>query len=243
MTDLRQRSFMPDAKTSRRTTAAAALSILLLACIGLMACGGSSSTTSSGANAASTGTASTGTASTGSSASGTSSTGANAPTPAGGRGAARFSAIRECMQKNGIALPQRTPGSARPGGFLAGGAGAGAPQLPKGVTRAQYEAALKKCGGGARFGRGSRFAQNPVFKAALGKYAECLRQNGVNISAPNTSGNGPIFDTKGIDTASPQFRAATTKCRATLLGAFRSQRGSHGPNGAGGAPAGGGGTG
>jgi hypothetical protein len=232
---------MPDAKTSRRTTAAAALSILLLACIGLTACGGSSSTTSTGTNAASTGTASTGTSSTCTSSTGTSSTGANAPTPGGGRGAARFSAIRECLQKNGIVLPQRTPGSGHAGatgGFPGGGAGAGAPQLPKGVTRAQYEAALKKCGGGLGFRRGNRFAQNPVFKAALVKYGECLRQNGVNISAPNTSGNGPVFDTKGIDTTSPQFKAATTKCRATLLGAFRSLRGNHGPNGAGGAPAG-----
>jgi hypothetical protein len=242
--DHRQRSFMPDAKTSRRTTAAAALSILLLACIGLAACGGSSSTTSSGANAASTGTASTGSSTSGTSSTGASSTGANAPTPGSGRGAARFAAIRECMRRNGITLPQRTPGSGRPGGgFPGGGAGAGGAQLPKGVTRAQYEAALKKCGGGG-FGRGNRFAQNPVFKTAIVKYSECLRQNGVNISAPNTSGNGPVFDTKGINTTSPQFKAATTKCRATLLDAFRSLRGSHGPSsGASGASAGGSGTG
>ena len=233
---------MPDAKTNRRTTATAALLILLLACIGLAACGGSSSTTSSPTNAASTGTASTGSSTTGTSSSGTSSTGANAPSPAGGRGSARFAAVRECLQKNGITLPRRTPGSGRAGatgGFPGGGAGAGAPQLPKGVTRAQYEAALKKCGGGSSFGRGNRFAQNPAFKTALVKYAECLRQNGVNISAPNTSGNGPMFDTKGINTTSPQFKTATTKCRATLLSAFKSLRGSHGPNGAGGAPAGG----
>ncbi len=229
---------MPDVKTGRRTSATAALSILLLACIGLAACGGSSSTTSSSANAASTGTASTGSTG-GSSTGGASSTGASAPVPGGGRGAARFSAIRECMQKNGIALPQRTPGSGRPGagGFLAGGAAAGGPQLPKGVTRVQYEAALKKCGGGVGFRGTSRFSQNPAFKTALVKYGECLRHNGVNISPPNTSGNGPIFDTKGIDTTSPQFKAATTKCRATLLGAFRNlHRG--GPNGAGSTSAG-----
>ena len=82
--DHRQRSFMPDAKTSRRTTAAAALLILLLACIGLAACGGSSSTTSSPTNAAATGTASTGSSTSGTSTSGTSSTGANVPAPPGG---------------------------------------------------------------------------------------------------------------------------------------------------------------
>jgi hypothetical protein len=162
-----------------------------------------------------------------------------------GRGGARFAAVRECLQKNGITLPQRTPGSGRsaggPGGFLGGGAGG--PQLPKGVTRAQYEAALKKCGGEIRFGGGGRFAQNPVFKTAIAKYAECLRQNGVNVPAPNTSGKGPVFDTKGINTTSPQFKAATTKCRATLLGAFRNLRGHGGPNGPGGPSPGGGSTG
>jgi hypothetical protein len=147
------------------------------------------------------------------------------------------------LQKNGITLPHRTPGSGRPAGapgFLGGGAGTtGGPQLPKGVTRAQYEAALKKCGGG-RFPRNGNFANNPVFKAALAKYAECLRQNGVNVPPPNTSGSGPVFDTKGIDTSSPQFKAATTKCRGTLTSAFRRPRGAGGPTpGGGGPPAGG----
>ena len=99
------------------------------------------------------------------------------------------------------------------------------------MTRAQYEAALKKCGGHVfAGGRGAgRFANrfnSPAFKTALTKYAECLRQNGVNISAPNTSGKGPIFDTKGINTASPQFKAATTKCRSALTGAFRAHPGA-----------------
>ena len=35
------------------------------------------------------------------------------------------------------------------------------------------------------------------------------------------AGNGPVFSAKGINTANPQFRAATTKCRSTLFGAFR----------------------
>jgi hypothetical protein len=231
---------MPHTNTSgRRGLAASALLILLLACVGLAACGGSSSKTSSDANAASIGTTST--TATGTSSTGTSSTGSTTSTrPGAGRLGARFAALRECLQKNGITLPQRKPGSARPAGgagFTGGGAG---PTLPKGVTRAQYEAALKKCGGGGRFaGGGARF-NNPQFKAALAKYAECLRQNGVNVPTPNTSGKGPVFDTKGIDTTSPQFKTATTKCRGTLTGAFRRPPGRGGPNGAGGPPGGGG---
>jgi hypothetical protein len=107
------------------------------------------------------------------------------------------------------------------------------------VTRAQYEAALKKCGVHVFTGGGARFTNNPAFKTALAKYAECLRQNGVNVPAPNTSGKGPVFDTKGIDTSSPQFKAATTKCRSTLTGAFRRPGGTGGPAPGGGPPAGG----
>jgi hypothetical protein len=229
---------MPHTNTSgRRGLAAGALLILLLACVGLAACGGSSSTTSSDTNAASTGTTAATTTT------GTSSTRSGTTTrPGAGRVGTRFAALRECLQKNGITLPQRKPGGGRPAGgagFIGGGTG---PTLPKGVTRAQYEAALKKCGGSARFGGGggARFANNPQFKAAVAKYAECLRQNGVNVPAPNTSGKGPVFDTKGIDTTSPQFKTATTKCRGTLAGAFRRLPGRGGPNGTGGPPGGGG---
>lgn len=228
---------MPHPNTRSRKPVAAVVVILLLACFGLAACGGSSSTTSTSANAASTGT------STGTSSTGTSSTGSSTNAPPAGRGGTRFAALRECLEKNGITLPKRTSGSGRPagaqGGFLGGGAGAGGPQLPKGVTRAQYEAALKKCGGHVFTGGGARFSNNPVFKAALAKYAECLRQNGVNVPAPNTSGKGPVFDTKGIDTSSPQFKAATTKCRSTLTGAFRRPGGAGGPAPGGEPPAGG----
>jgi hypothetical protein len=149
--------------------------------------------------------------------------------------------VRECLKKEGITLPQRTPGQKRPsggaGGFLGGGGASGAagPQLPKGVTRAQYEAALKKCRGGNSFGRGGagRF-DSPTFKAALAKFATCLRQNGVNVPVPNTSGKGPVFDTKGIATSSAQFRTAEAKCQSDLSGAVR--RGPGAGGGAGGVP-------
>ncbi|MGA9875506.1 MAG: hypothetical protein WBQ21_06835 [Solirubrobacteraceae bacterium] len=150
--------------------------------------------------------------------------------------------MRECLQKNGITLPQRAPGSGRPAGGVGFRGAGGGPTLPKGVTLAQYDAALKKCGGG-RFGAsGFNRANNPVLKAALAKFAECLRSNGVNVPAPNTSGKGPIFDTKGINTSSPQFKSAESKCRTTLASAFRRPGGAGGAPGAGGPPPGGGGA-
>jgi hypothetical protein len=199
------------------TRAAATVLALLLACLALAGCGGSSSSSSTSANAAAT-------------------TSAGTSAGSGRAGAGRFKALRECLQKNGITLPKRTPGQRPPGGtggFLGGGAGA--PALPAGVTRAQYEAAVKKCGGGAFVGAGGRI-KSPAFKQALAKFAGCMRENGVNVPEPNTSGSGPIFSTKGLNTASPQFRAAETKCSADLRGTFR-----RGP-GAGGAPGGSGGV-
>jgi hypothetical protein len=131
--------------------------------------------------------------------------------------------MRACLQQNGVTLPPRTPGQPRTpggGGFLGGGADG--PQLPKGVTRAQFEAALKKCGGGRRFGEpgGRARFDSPTFHAALTAFAACMRQNGVALPTPNTSGTGPVFDTKGINTASAQFKAARIKCQSKLSGAF-----------------------
>ena len=210
---------MPQSHVNSRkpTTVVLALLALLLVSLGLAACGSSSSSSSS---TTATTSASTGTT--------------------GAKGAGRFTAVRECLQKEGITLPKRPSGQKRPpggaGGFLGGGGAGGAAgrQLPKGVTRAQYEAALKKCGGGA-FGHGgaARF-DSPTFKAALAKFATCMRQNGVNVPAPNTSGSGPVFDTKGIDTSSAQFKAAEAKCQSDLSGAFR--RGPGAGGGTGGVP-------
>jgi hypothetical protein len=151
--------------------------------------------------------------------------------------AGRFTALRECLQKAGITLPKRKPGKPGAGGGPFGG-GAG-PTLPKGVTRAQYLAAIQKCGGGAFVGGGSRI-QSPAFKQSLVKFASCMRENGVNLPAPNTSGKGPIFDTKGVSTASPQFRTADAKCSTDLRGTFRRGPGTGGPPSGGGAPPGGG---
>ena len=155
---------MPHITISPRNSATAAALILLLACLGLSACGGSSS--SKTANAAATTSASGG------------STGPGATGP----GATR-------------------PGATGPAGTRPGGGGHFLRSGPAGVN-------------------------NPIFKQALAKFAECLRQNGVNVPVPNTSGKGPVFSTKGLNTSSPQFRAATVKCRGALIGAFRRPTGA-----------------
>lgn len=205
-------------RASAREQVAGMFAILVLVCLGLTACGGSSGGSSNTAATAGATTSANGAGS------GTASTGSSPQRSASGALRGRFAAVRECLQKSGVTLPKRTAGSG--GGFLGAG---GAPVPPKGMTRAQFQATLTKCSGG-NFGRtggpGFRRVNSPVFTAALTKYAACLRQNGINIPAPNTSGKGPIFSTKGIDTSSPKFRQATMKCRASLISAFRRPQGA-----------------
>lgn len=189
--------------TARLSLAACAA----LACVLLAACGSSkgSSTTTSTSTA-------------------TTSTSASASTSAAGasdRGG-RFSALRECLAKNGVALP-RPPGvKGGPGAFFLGGGPRAGRVAATPAKRAQLQAAMKKCGAPAGFGvRLHRFGSNSLrdnhaFKQALTRFAACLRANGVNVPTPNLSGKGPVFDTMHVDTASAQFRSAQVKCRGAL---------------------------
>lgn len=188
---------MPHTHGNRRTRRAAAALLILLAALGLAACGGSSNGSSG-------------------------TTSASATTTNGKRGqfAARASALRACLQKEGITLPKRAAGQAPRGPF---GYGSGGPELLKGVTRAKFQAALKKCGGRVFAGRG-RF-DSAQGRQRFAKFAECMRKNGVNLPAPNTSGNGPIFNTKAINTNSTAFKTADAKCMKEL----RPRGGAAGP--------------
>jgi hypothetical protein len=178
----------------RRQPTAAVL-LLLLASLALAACG-SSSKSSSTSSAAAAGAR----------------TGAAPSTSA--TGASRISALRECLQKDGVTLPKPGAGGAL-GGLLLYGRGR---PLPKGLSRAQYEAALKKCAGSLPPRR--PFNNATGLQAFALQFAACMRQNGINLPVPKT-GKGPVFNTKGLNTSSPQFRAAFVKCRASILGAGR----------------------
>jgi len=191
-------------RTDRRRTPALLLLVLALAAVLLAACGSSSSTTT-GSNASASATAPGGSGSTGASGS------------SGARGE-RFKAVRECLAKQGITLSTGPSGTRPPGGgggFLGGGA-SGGPKLPAGVTREQFQAALKKCGAGGRFGRRRSLANNPAFEKSLKAFSSCMAEHGVKLPAPNTSGKGPVFDTSGINTKSKAFRTADEACRSKI---------------------------
>lgn len=214
---------------SRAVTQLIPLAATLVAVsLGLAACGGSSSTstTQTTANAAATGATTTGTTSSGNTSTGTSSTGTSptgtSPTgtpPAGRPNPARFAGLRECLAKKGITVPQHLPGA----GGVPGGPST--TPLPKGMTRAQFGEALKSCGGGDfagnHFKRDHGAFKSGGFRKSLARFATCLRQNGINIGEPNTTDKGPIFNTKGINTGSPQFKAASAKCRSVLFSGLK----------------------
>ncbi len=194
----------------RHLSTAVALFVVLLASVALAACG-SSSKSSSSTSASSSATA------TRPGLSGTSSTSV----------AARFAAIRACLSKNGVTLPPRPkPGQRRSPGSAGAIPGL---HLPKGMTPAQYQAIVKKCGfriSPKGFGGRGGFLTSTAGKRALAQFAACMRENGVSVPAPNTSGSGPVFSSKGLDTSSPKFQAAETKCRGHLRGAFRASPGA-----------------
>jgi hypothetical protein len=128
--------------------------------------------------------------------------------------------MRACLQRNGVTLPAPTPGQ---GPRVLGGPAGSGRKLPNGVTREQFQAALKKCGGGD-FATGNRRLHSPAYRDALTAYATCMKSNGVKLPTPNTSGKGPVFNSTGIDTNSLRFKAAAAKCRSVLLDAFRRAR-------------------
>ena len=190
-----------------------AAALLLLAVVALAACGSSSPS-------AKTAASSTGPSSTGSKSATTPPPGTRPPT-------ARFQALSACLKKQGVTLPGRVPGGkpTRPG--TAGPLGIGG-NLPNGVSRAKFQEALKKCGSLFPRGRFNGRVSSPAFKKSLERFAACMREQHINVPKANTSGKGPVFDSKGLNTGSASFKAAERKC-APLLRIVR-------PGGSGGAP-------
>jgi hypothetical protein len=187
----------------------ATTAIALVVAVAFAACGSSSKTTSNSAtNSAST-------------------------SKNGSRGD-RFASLRACLQKQGITLPS-APSGGPSGNGGPPSAGGGGFKLPEGVSQAKFQEALKKCGGGFPGGQTPGF-NSAAARAALTKYAACMRENGIDLPAPNTSGKGTVFNTKGIDTSSTAFKTAQQKCQSNLKGAFGPGAGAKPPGGGQGGP-------
>ncbi len=186
-----------------RARALAALIALIALGAALSACGSSSS---SGATTSASATTST----------------------AGGTGRAGFGRLRACLQQQGVTLPRppagssgtRPPAGATPGGggFRRGG---GFFSRLSSAQRARLQAAMQKCGAPAggfrRFGGPN--VRSAAFRRALVAYVACVRRNGFDLPAPNTSGSGPVFDASKVNRQDPKFVAANAKCQQLLAAA------------------------
>lgn len=207
---------MPQTLTRRISAAIAAL--LLAGALGLAACGSSSNSssastsasapatttgsTSSGATTATAPQPSTATTTTSSPSSKTTTTGASTPaktTTSGGASktvqptSGASATLRQCLQKNGInlAAPVNTT-----------------------QARAQLQAAVAKCAAAVHLLSSGILKPSSAVSATLVRFADCLRQNGVNVPKPSTSGG---LNTSGLDTSSATYKAALAKCRSILL--------------------------
>ncbi len=178
--------------------------VLLTGCL-IAACGSSSSTTSKTPSAA----ASTGSA-------------GGAGGAGGGPGGARFSAFRQCLAQHGVTLPNRRPGSRRPGaggpggpggpggGFFGGGGGGAGAGGGLAQRNPKLAAAIQACGGFRGGGRRFRLS-----RTAINSYVACVRQHGYNLPNPNFSGKGPVFPAS-IRT-DPKFQSASRACQSLLV--------------------------
>ncbi len=196
---------MTSSSIPARARALMALAVMLALAAALAACGSSSSSTNASAGASTT----------------ASTTGAGARPG--------FARLRTCLQQQGVTLPRpsaagpgtRPPAGAAPGsgGFRRGG---GFFSRLSSAERARLRAAMQKCGG--QFGGGFRRFRGPDvrsagFRRALVAYVACVRRNGFDLPAPNTSGSGPVFDPSKVNRQDPKFVAANAKCQQLLAAA------------------------
>jgi hypothetical protein len=170
-----------------------ALSILLAASIGLTACGGSSSSTPTPAAANVTSTPTTTSAGPGTAGTTTAPT---TGTPTTGTTAPGGASTGTSSTPSTGTAPTGTSSTSTPPAGTATTGTTGTP--PSAHIPPVYT--------------------TPRAHRAFARFAACMRQNGIPLPEPNTTGKGPLFDTKGIDTTSAKFKAAGKKCRFVLFG-------------------------
>jgi hypothetical protein len=120
--------------------------------------------------------------------------------------------LEGCLRKQDIVLAEGSEKADETVG-IGGVLGEGGMRLPRGVTRQRFEAALAKCGLPNIQVAGAPIT-NPTFRRRILQLATCLRADGFKLPAPDLSGNGPVFDTSGIDITSARWIAAKRTCRS-----------------------------
>lgn len=122
----------------------------------------------------------------------------------------------ECLRKQGIELPDPTVNAD-------GEVTLGRPQNLPDIDRDKFEAAQKACGeppAGVTTAAEDMLA-NPEFQDAALKFAQCMREQGVDVPDPDFSkvgsGAGGLFG--GMDRDDPKVAAAIEKCQQVFADA------------------------
>ena len=191
---------MPRTKATA-TRVATAIAVCLLAALALAACGGSSKSSSTGT------AAQTQAATTPGAATGTSTTGTTGTTPSLTPAAIAY---RKCLQAHGAGLPKLVPGKNGLPPTVAGHL-----ELPKGVSKAAYEAAVRACN------KATEGATSNV-GAALQKFAACMRAHGAPVPAPDKSKGALAYLTQFT---APKYQPALKKCTSVLSSALPAKSG------------------
>ncbi|MGH2832466.1 MAG: hypothetical protein ACRDK2_06785 [Solirubrobacteraceae bacterium] len=132
-----------------------------------------------------------------------------------------FSKYLACLRQNGVSVPSSDM--------------SGTPSL-KGIDTAssQYREAATKCrktlfgNRAASTSKTSTAVASARLHSLLVRYIACLRQNGVNVPSSDTNGVGSL---KGVNTTTPQFKAARTKCESVILSALKTKSTGPAPSG------------
>ena len=169
--------------TSRRARLAVALPATALAVATIAGCGGG------GSSAAGTTSAAAPTSAAVAAAGGSGGT--------GGSGANGFAAYTACLKKNGVTIPTRASGAARPTGGARGSRVPGGGFGGLNATSGPYAAAAKACASlrptGGFGGGGFGGANSSAIASELTAYRSCLSDNGVTLpsqTARPTGGSG-----------------------------------------------------
>jgi hypothetical protein len=119
-----------------------------------------------------------------------------------------------CMRENGIEMADPTAGGGGPRILLDGGVD---PQSEE--FQAATEACREHLEGIVQGGPGRQGAPSAEQQEAMLAFAECMRENGVDIPDPQ-AGGGFLQPGSGVDPQTPEFQEAMEACRDNLGGAF-----------------------
>lgn len=122
-----------------------------------------------------------------------------------------FTHLDACLKTHGVADPETPARAVDVEHMIPALVGTEGIPVPKGVTPAQYESALRGCA--VRNVRVGRIAiTNPQVRREILSVRSCLVNNGFPMPAANFPGPGPVLDISAIDVGSARWVVTASGC-------------------------------